>query len=71
LIRGDLGVVHGLLRRVGHEDHDHVRRLDRIRDIGDPQARLLGMGAALGSGRQPDDDLDPALMQVQGMGVAL
>ena len=64
-VRRDLGVVDGLLRRVRDEDHDDVGRLDRVGDIGDPQARLLGVGTALGPGGQPDDDVDPALVQVQ------
>ena len=64
-VRRDLGVVDGLLRRVRHEDHDDVGRLDRVGDVGDPQARLLGVGPALRPGRQPDDDVDPALVQVQ------
>ena len=43
-VRRDLGVVHGLLRRVRHEDHDDVGGLDRVGDVGDPQAGLLGDG---------------------------
>ena len=48
-----------------------VRRLDRVGDVGDPQAGLLGEGAALGPWREPDDDVDPALVQVQRVGMAL
>ena len=32
---------------------------------------LLGERPALGPGRQPDDDVDAGLVEVQGMGVAL
>ena len=48
-----------------------VGGLDGVRHVEDAQAGLLGMRPALGAGREPDDDIDPALVQVQGMGVAL
>src|SRR4029079_10966442 len=64
-VRFDLRVVDGLLRGVGHEDHDDVCGFHRISDIGDPQAGLLRMGAALGAWGQADDDVDPALVQIQ------
>ena len=40
-------------------------------DVGDPQARLLGERPALGSRLEADDDVDPRLVQVEGVGVAL
>ena len=70
-VRADLGVVDRLLGGVGDQDHDHVGGLDRVGDVHDPQAGVLGERAALGAGREPDDDVDPALVEVQGVGVAL
>ena len=70
-VRRDLGVVDRLLGGVRDEDHHDVGRLDRVGDVGDPQAGVLGERPALRSRRQPDDDVDPALVQVQGVGVAL
>ena len=70
-VRRDLGVVDGLLGGVRDEDHDHVGRLDRVGDVHDPQAGLLGEGAALGARREPDDDVDAGLVEVQRVGVAL
>ena len=70
-VRRDLGVVDGLLAGVGDEDHHGVRGLDRVGHVGDPQARLLGQRPALRPGRQPDDHLDPRLVEVQRMGMAL
>jgi hypothetical protein len=34
-VRRDLGVVDGLLGRVGDQDHDHVRDPDGVRDVRD------------------------------------
>ncbi len=70
-VRRDLGVVDGLLGRVGDEDHHDVRGLHGIPDIHDPKPRVLGDLAALRSGREPDDHLDPGFVEVQGVGVAL
>ena len=70
-VRLDLRVVDGLLGGVGDEDHDHVGGLDRVGDVGDPQARVRGERPALGSRRQPDDDVDAGFVEVQGVGVAL
>jgi hypothetical protein len=61
----DLGVVDGLLSGVGNEDHHHVGGLHGVGDIRDLETRLLGEPAALGAWRQPDDHIDPALVQVQ------
>ena len=67
----DLRVVDGLLAGVGDEDHHGVRGLDRVGHVGDPQTGLLGERPALRSGRQPDDHLNPRLVEVQRMGMAL
>ena len=70
-VRRDLRVVDRLLGGVRDEDHDHVGGLDGVGDVGDAQPGLRGEGAALGPGREPDDDVDPGLVEVQGVGVAL
>ena len=70
-VRCDLVVVDALLGRVRDEDHDDVRGLDRIGDIGDPEARLGGQGAAPGPGRERHDDIDPGVVEVEGVGMAL
>ena len=70
-VRRDLRVVDRLLGGVRDEDHDHVGGLDRIGDVGDAQARLRGERPALGSRRQPDDDVHAGFVEVQGVGVAL
>ena len=67
----DLGVVDRLLAGVRDEDHDHVRRLHGVRHVHHRQACIGGEGPALGPGGEPDDDLHPALVEVQGVGVPL
>ena len=53
----DLGVVDGLLARVGHRDHDHVRRAHRVGHVGDPEPGVGGERALLGAGREADHDV--------------
>ena len=70
-VRRDLRVVDRLLGGVRDEDHDHVGRADGVRDVGDPQPGLLGERPALRTRREPDDDVDARLVEVQGVGMAL
>ena len=70
-VRPDLRVVDALLGRVRDEDHDHVGGLDRVGDVHDPQAGVLDEPAALRPGREAHDDIDAALVEVEGVGVAL
>ena len=70
-VRGDVGVVDGLLGRVRHEDHHDVRGLDRVRDVRHAQAGLFRQRTALRPRGEPDDDVHARLMQVQRVGVAL
>ena len=70
-VRRDLLVVDGLLGRVGDQDHDHVGRLDRVRDVHDLQPGFRGERPALRARSQPDDDVDAGFVEVQGVGVAL
>ena len=56
---------------IGQQDHDDVRALDRGRQLGDFDAALLRLvprGAALA---QRDGDVDPGLLKVERVGVAL
>ena len=70
-VRGDLLVVDRLLGRVRDEDHDHVGRLDGIRDVADLQARVGRERPALRPGSETDDHVDARLVEVQGVGMAL
>jgi hypothetical protein len=70
-VRLDVLLVDGLLRRVRHQEHDHIRVGDGLGDAGDPQLRRLGQRPALGALRQPDDHVEPGIAQVQRVGVAL
>ena len=70
-VRCDVRVVDRLLHGVGHGDHDHVRLAHGVGNVRDTEPRLLRERAALRSGREPDDHIDPALAQVLGVGVAL
>ena len=70
-VRGDVGVVDGLLGRVRHEDHHDVRGLDGVRDVRHAQAGLLRQRTALRARGEPDDDVHAGLVEVQRMGVAL
>jgi len=62
----DLGLL-----LVGQQDHHHVTATRGVGDIRDLEARRLGLGAARGVGTQTDDDVDPRLLQVEGVGMAL
>ena len=64
-------MVHRRLLLVVDEDHDDVGGLGGFGGGGDLQAGGLGLGPALGAVVQADDDVDAALMQVQGMSMAL
>ena len=44
---------------------------DGLGDVRDPEAGILDQRPALARRGQPDDDVDPRLVEVQGMGVAL
>ena len=48
-----------------------VGRLDGLGHVRDPQPGVLDQRPALAPGREPDDDVDPRLVQVQGMGMTL
>jgi hypothetical protein len=56
---------------VRQEDHDDVRHLGGLRHGGDPQPVLLGLRPALRALVEPDDDVQPRVLEVQRVRVAL
>jgi len=56
---------------IGQQDHDHVGRLHSLGDLGDLQARAFGLGPGRATTAQRDGDLDPAVVQVLRVGMAL
>ena len=66
LVAPDLGLL-----LVGDQDHHDVAAAGGVGDVEDLEAGGLGVGAAGRVGAQPDDDVDPRLLQVQRVGVAL
>ena len=70
-VRRDVRVIHGGDLRIGHGDENHVRPLDRFGGIDDLEAFFLGYRAGLAAGVKADDDLDPAVLEVERVGVAL
>ena len=68
---GDLALPDLRLLLVGEQDHHHVAAAGGVGDVEDLEALRLGLGAAGGVGPQADDDVDPGLLQVERVGVAL
>jgi hypothetical protein len=62
----DRGVV-----LIGQQDHDDIRTLDRVGELGHLDAGLLRLVPRSAALAQPDGDLDPRFLQVQSMRVAL
>ena len=67
----DVLLVHIGLLLIVDQDHDDVRSLGRVGGGHNLQAGGLGLGPAFGAVVQADDDVDAALMQVEGVGVPL
>ena len=75
-IGGDLLVVDVGAQLVGHQHHDHVAGLGGLLDLHDLEVgmagcKLGGLVPVAGAFAQADHDVDAALGQVLGMGVAL
>ena len=70
-VRGDVLLVHAADLGVRHSDEDDVGRFDRIRGVHDLEALFFSHRTALGARVKADDDFDAALLEVQGVGVAL
>ena len=56
---------------VGEQDHHDVAAAGRFGDVEHLEPGLFGLGAAARVGAQADDDVDPGVLQVEGVGVAL
>jgi hypothetical protein len=70
-VRGDLGVVDGLLLGVRQEDHDDVGLRRRAGDRQHAQPGLLGLLLRTGPLPQADADVDAGLGEVECVGVPL
>ena len=67
----DALLVQGGLLLIVNEDHDDIGSLGGLRGGHDGHALSFGLDPALGAGVQADDDVDAALLQVEGVGVTL
>jgi FKBP-type peptidyl-prolyl cis-trans isomerase len=70
-VGGDVLLVHATDLGVRHGDEDDVGGLHGFSGVHDLEALFFGHGAALGACVEADDDFDAALLEVQGVGVAL
>ena len=70
-VRLDLGVVDGLLGRVGDEEHHHVGLADGRSDGRDAEPGVLGQLPALRALGEADHDIHARVAQVLRVGVAL
>jgi hypothetical protein len=70
-VRRDVLFVNRRDHRVRSGDEDHVGRLDGIRGVHDLEAELLGDFAGFRFLVEADDDLEAAVLEVEGVGVAL
>jgi hypothetical protein len=67
----DLGLVNVVMQLVGHEDHHHVAARGGVSHADDLEAVLARLLDAGGPFAQADDHVDPRVLEVQGVGVAL
>ncbi len=70
-MRGDVRFVNGGDPGIGDGDENDVRPLDGLGGIEDFEALFLGDRAGFAAGVKADDDLDPAVLEVERVGVAL
>jgi len=70
-VRGNVLLVDRGDDEVGDGHHDDVRLLHGFGRVKNLEAELLGDRAALALGVEADDDLDAALLEIEGMGVSL
>jgi len=70
-VGGDVFLVHAADLRVRHGDEDDVSGLHSFCGVHNLETLLLSHLAALGTRVEADDDFDAALLEVQGVGVAL
>ena len=75
--RGALGdivddaLVEPLLHHVGGQERDDRGTFDGIRGLLDGQPVGFGLRPACAARAQPDDDVEAAVLEIQGMGAAL
>ena len=67
----DKAILSRRLHLVGQEQRDDLRALDGLGDRSDRDTGVLGSGPRGASLAQPDDDVDPGVVQVEGVGVTL
>ena len=70
-VRRDVLRVDLPVRGVGQQAHHHVGLGHRVGGVEHAQARLLGLGAAGRARPEPDPHVEPAVLQVLGVRVAL
>jgi len=70
-VRLDLFLVHLGVVLVGQQDHDDVGALDRLADVGDLEPAFLRLVPGSAALAQPYRHLDPGLLQVLRVRVAL
>ena len=70
-VGSDALLIQGGLLLVVDQDHDHVGSLGGLGGGHDGHALGFGLGPALGAVVQAHDDVDAALLQVEGVSVAL
>ena len=70
-IRSDIFFIDLGDDEVGNGHHDHIGLLDCFCGVENLEAELLGDLAAFALGVKSNDDLDAALLEVEGMGVSL
>jgi hypothetical protein len=68
---GDLGLPDLRLLLVGQQDHHRIAAAGSVGDVEHLEARLFRFGPAGRIGSQADDDVDPGILQVEGVGMAL
>ena len=67
----DLGLPDVGLALVGKQDHHHVAGAGGVGDVHHLESVLLGLGARARVGAQADDDVDPRVLEVERVRVAL
>jgi len=70
-IWGDILLIDLRDCEIGNSHKDHVGLLDCIGRVKNLETEFLGDSSALALGVEADDDLDAALLEVEGMGVSL
>jgi hypothetical protein len=70
-VRRDVGLVHGGLHLIREQQRDDLRAPHSLGHGRHREARVLGRPQRVAAFAQSDLDLDPRVVEVEGMGVAL